>query len=70
MSSSSGFRSSAAVTTLGSRAMPQRGQGPGSARTTSGCIGQVHSVGFSPPAFRVSPVLAAEVAFGRGSEGA
>ena len=28
----------------GSRAMPQIGQHPGAARTTSGCIGQVHSV--------------------------
>ncbi len=42
MSLSSGFSSS--VTTLrGSRAIPQIGQLPGSERTISGCIGQVHS---------------------------
>src|SRR5208282_6173489 len=43
MSSSSGL-SSSAVTVRGSSAMPQIGQCPGSARTTSGCIGQVYSV--------------------------
>ena len=43
MSSSSGLRSST-LTTRGSRAMPQIGQEPGSSRTISGCIGQVHSV--------------------------
>ena len=43
MSSSSGLRSST-LTTLGSSAMPQIGQEPGSSRTISGCMGQVHSV--------------------------
>ena len=33
-----------AVTTRGSSAMPHIGQPPGSARTISGCIGQVYSV--------------------------
>jgi hypothetical protein len=43
MSRSSGFASST-VTVRGSSAMPQIGQLPGSARTISGCIGQVYSV--------------------------
>src|SRR5208282_403050 len=43
MSLSSGF-ASLTVTVRGSSAMPQMGQLPGSARTTSGCIGQVYSV--------------------------
>ena len=43
MSSSSGF-SSFAATVLGSSAMPQIGQSPGSLRTISGCIGQTYSV--------------------------
>ena len=43
MSSSSGFCSSS-VTVRGSRAIPQIGHEPGSPRTISGCIGQVHSV--------------------------
>lgn len=43
MSTSSGFTSSA-VTVRGSSAIPQMGQLPGSDRTISGCIGQVHSV--------------------------
>src|SRR5208337_792528 len=43
MSRSSGL-SSSTVTVRGSRAMPQIGQFPGCARTTSGCIGQVYSV--------------------------
>ena len=43
MSSSSGFLSSS-VTHAGSSAIPQIGQDPGSSRTISGCIGQVHSV--------------------------
>ena len=29
---------------IGSKAMPQIGQAPGSSRTISGCIGQVHCV--------------------------
>ena len=43
MSSSSGF-SSFAATVLGSSAMPQIGQSPGSLRTISGCMGQTYSV--------------------------
>ena len=43
MSRSSGL-SSSTVTVRGSRAMPQIGQLPGSARTISGCMGQVYSV--------------------------
>ena len=43
MSRSSGFVSST-VTVRGSSVMPQIGQLPGSARTTSGCMGQVYSV--------------------------
>src|SRR5208282_4809793 len=43
MSRSSGL-SSSTVTMRGSRAMPQIGQLPCSARTTSGCMGQVNSV--------------------------
>ena len=43
MSTSSGLASSAAFGARGSSAMPQRGQAPGSERTTSGCIGQVYS---------------------------
>ena len=43
MSRSSGL-SSSTVTVRGSSAMPQIGQLPGSARTISGCIGQVYSV--------------------------
>src|SRR5437879_10954222 len=41
---SSGFFSSSAEATLGSSAMPQIGQDPGSGRTISGCIGQTYSV--------------------------
>ena len=44
MFSSSGFACSASVMVRGSRAMPQIGQAPGPGRTTSGCIGQTHSV--------------------------
>ena len=44
MSRSSGFSSSAAVTVIGSSAMPQIGQEPGRSRTISGCMGQVHWV--------------------------
>ncbi len=44
MSSSSGLRSSASVTTRGYSAIPQIGQDPRASRTISGCIGQVHSV--------------------------
>src|ERR1039458_10159218 len=43
MSRSSGL-SSSTVTVRGSSAMPQIGQLPGSARTTSGCIGHVYSL--------------------------
>ena len=42
MSPNSGF-SSRAPTVRGSSAMPQIGHAPGSARTISGCIGQVYS---------------------------
>ena len=41
MSCSSSFGASSSEATIGSRAMPQIGQAPGSSRTTSGCMGQV-----------------------------
>src|SRR5689334_7804948 len=44
MSINSGFASSSTETVLGSNAIPQMGQVPGSDRTISGCIGQVYSV--------------------------
>ena len=45
MSWSSGLSSSPpAAPARGSRAIPQMGQLPGTSRTTSGCIGQTHSV--------------------------
>src|SRR5260370_5079000 len=44
MLASSGFCSSSAEITRGSRAIPQIGHDPGSARTISGCIGQTYSV--------------------------
>jgi hypothetical protein len=44
MSSSSGSAGCSTLTIVGSNAMPHFGQSPGSSRTTSGCIGQVHSV--------------------------
>src|SRR6516162_6378426 len=44
MSTSSGLVSSCKVTILGSSAMPQIGQEPGSGRTISGCMGQTYSV--------------------------
>ena len=44
MSRSSGLPASPAAGVIGSSAMPQIGQLPGSSRTISGCIGQVHSV--------------------------
>ena len=44
MSRSSAFSSSPAVTVRGSNAMPHLGQLPGESCTTSGCMGQVHSV--------------------------
>src|SRR5712692_5585446 len=44
MSISSGFASSSRVTVLGSSAIPQIGQEPGSWRTISGCMGQTYSV--------------------------
>ena len=43
MSASSGWGASSCVTARGSSAMPHAGHGPGSARTNSGCIGQVYS---------------------------
>src|SRR4029079_4370171 len=43
MSRSSGFGRSSKVTILGSNAMPQMGQAPGSVETTSGSIGQMYS---------------------------
>jgi len=43
MSRSSGFTSSAALTVLGSSAMPHMGQAPGPGRTIWGCIGHVYS---------------------------
>ena len=43
MSSSSGFGWSVGARALASSAIPHCGQLPGSARTTSGCIGQVYS---------------------------
>src|SRR5687767_1457308 len=44
MSTSSGFGASSRVTVLGSSAMPQIGQEPGSPRTISGCMGQTYSI--------------------------
>ena len=45
ISRSSGFSSgSSSVIARGSNAIPQIGHSPGSSRTISGCIGQVHSV--------------------------
>src|SRR5262245_64266297 len=44
ISTSSGLLSSSKVTVLGSSAIPQIGQDPGSERTISGCIGQTYSV--------------------------
>src|SRR5690606_38097006 len=44
MSRYSGLGPSSAEIVRGSSAMPQIGQLPGSSRTISGCIGQVHSV--------------------------
>ena len=44
MSTSSGFGSSSDEIVLGSRAMPQIGQFPGSLRTISGCIGHTNWV--------------------------
>ena len=41
MSASSGLASEAADGAIGSSAIPQMGQSPGSSRRTSGCIGQV-----------------------------
>ena len=43
MSSSSGLGAGAAVTALGSSAMPQIRHAPGPVSTTSGSIGQTHS---------------------------
>ena len=46
-STSSGFGPSSPVgTPIGSSAMPQIGQAPGSSRMISGCIGQVYCVPF------------------------
>src|SRR5688572_8737835 len=44
MSTSSGLGWSSRLTVLGSRAIPQIGQDPGSSRTISGCMGQTYSV--------------------------
>src|SRR4026208_643260 len=44
MSSSSGLGASSKVSVLGSRAIPQIGQAPGSDRTISGCMGHTYSV--------------------------
>ena len=44
MSRSSSLSSSSPVAAIGSSAMPHLGQLPGSSRTISGCIGQVHFV--------------------------
>src|SRR5689334_4185669 len=44
ISINSGFASSCTGMVLGSNAMPQMGQIPGSDRTISGCMGQVYSV--------------------------
>ncbi len=43
MSRSSGLTASAPVGVIGSKAMPQIGQEPGSVRMICGCMGQVHS---------------------------
>src|SRR5204862_65101 len=43
ISASSGLGPEAAAALRGSSAMPQIGQGPGPARTTSGCMGHVYS---------------------------
>ena len=42
MSPSSEFSGASAVTTIGSSAIPQIGHAPGTSRTISGSIGQVH----------------------------
>ena len=44
MSTNSGLGASSRVAVLGSSAMPQIGQDPGSSRTISGCIGQTYSI--------------------------
>ncbi len=44
ISTSSGLGASSRVAVLGSSAMPQIGQEPGSSRTISGCIGQTYSI--------------------------
>jgi hypothetical protein len=44
MSTNSGFGPSSMTTVVGSSAIPQIGQSPGSSRTTSGCMGQVYWV--------------------------
>jgi hypothetical protein len=44
MSTSSGFGASSSETVRGSSAIPQIGHVPGTARTISGCIGQMNSV--------------------------
>src|ERR687891_369182 len=43
MSTKSGLGASSRLTVLGSSAIPQIGQEPGSGRTISGCIGQTYS---------------------------
>jgi len=44
ISFNSGLDSVSSDTVLGSKAIPQIGQSPGSSLTTSGCIGQTYSV--------------------------
>src|SRR3990172_3405701 len=44
MSANSALSSSSAATVRGPRAIPHFGQSPGASRTTSGCMGQVHSL--------------------------
>ena len=44
MSTSSGLGASSRITVVGSSAMPQSGQSPGSSRKISGCMGQVYRV--------------------------
>ena len=46
MSTNSGLGASSRVTVLGSSAIPQIGQEPGSGRTISGCMGQTYSIVF------------------------
>src|SRR6185437_7612267 len=56
ISRSSGFGRSSNVTILGSKAIPQIGQAPGSVDTTSGSIGQMYST-LEPGGARVGVVM-------------